>query len=275
VIVTQPDYYEILQVSRKADPEVIQAAYRRLATKYHPDTGGKSASADMMKLLNEGYEVLRDPGKRSAYDRAMNIETKSSTAPHAPSHTYTSLGLFRDWPLMKTPFGMTFIQGDYYYLSAMESKRKFRDVDVLHSLGLANYQISFNVDSTYYSSVPPWVIIELFSYSSHTGENGYSVAISLDSRDNCVNLSAFCGDKVKLLLQDKRTYLSHNPLRVICKLAYQKFTVICNGNTVISRPIRDLTFTEMIALGIQERRDQKTTQTCAEVRFSELSILAV
>ena len=34
---TLPDYYEILQVSPNADEEVVQAAYKRLALKWHPD----------------------------------------------------------------------------------------------------------------------------------------------------------------------------------------------------------------------------------------------
>ena len=35
-MVTQPDYYDILQVHPRAEKEVIDAVYRRLASKYHP-----------------------------------------------------------------------------------------------------------------------------------------------------------------------------------------------------------------------------------------------
>ena len=62
------DYYEILQVSPKVEPEVIQAAYRRLARKYHPDVNKSPQAAERMKQINEAYEVLRDPAKRAAYD---------------------------------------------------------------------------------------------------------------------------------------------------------------------------------------------------------------
>ena len=63
------DYYEILQVSRHAEAEVIASAYRRLAQKYHPDaTSGAAASAKMVEL-NEAYEVLSNPVRRSEYDR--------------------------------------------------------------------------------------------------------------------------------------------------------------------------------------------------------------
>jgi curved DNA-binding protein CbpA/uncharacterized protein YraI len=62
------DYYDVLQVSSNADMEVIQAAYRTLARKFHPDANGPEASNDKMKLVNEAYRVLSDPRLRSEYD---------------------------------------------------------------------------------------------------------------------------------------------------------------------------------------------------------------
>jgi curved DNA-binding protein CbpA len=66
---TMSDYYEILQVSAKAEPEVIQAAYKRLAFKYHPDRNAAPSAHQMMTLLNKAYAILSDPIRRSAYDR--------------------------------------------------------------------------------------------------------------------------------------------------------------------------------------------------------------
>lgn len=63
--------YEILQVDRRAEPEVVEAAYRRLARKYHPDTSGIDDGGKRMKELNAAYEVLRDPARRAAYDRQL------------------------------------------------------------------------------------------------------------------------------------------------------------------------------------------------------------
>jgi curved DNA-binding protein CbpA len=65
-----PDHYSILQVDRRAEPEVIAAAYRSLARKYHPDKTASAASTKRMQEINAAYEVLRDPAKRKAYDRA-------------------------------------------------------------------------------------------------------------------------------------------------------------------------------------------------------------
>lgn len=66
------NYYKVLQVDPSADPEVIAAAYKRLAVRNHPDTNGSSADAKArMQALNEAYAVLSDPVQRAAYDRRM------------------------------------------------------------------------------------------------------------------------------------------------------------------------------------------------------------
>jgi hypothetical protein len=63
--------YEILQVDPRAEPEVLEAAFRRLARKYHPDVSSTNGSVERMKELNAAYQVLRDPAKRADYDRAL------------------------------------------------------------------------------------------------------------------------------------------------------------------------------------------------------------
>jgi len=64
------DYYEILGVSRNANGEEIKKAYRQMALQYHPDRNpGDRESEEKFKEASEAYEVLRDPEKRSLYDR--------------------------------------------------------------------------------------------------------------------------------------------------------------------------------------------------------------
>ncbi|HSK18436.1 MAG TPA: molecular chaperone DnaJ [Longimicrobiales bacterium] len=64
------DYYEILGVERGADADAIKRSYRKLALQFHPDRNNGSAEAEeKFKELTEAYEVLKDPDKRSAYDR--------------------------------------------------------------------------------------------------------------------------------------------------------------------------------------------------------------
>ena len=63
------NYYEILGVDKKATPEEIKSAYRKLAMKYHPDRNqGDEAAAEKFKEVNEAHETLSDQQKRAAYD---------------------------------------------------------------------------------------------------------------------------------------------------------------------------------------------------------------
>lgn len=62
------DLYKVLQIDPKADPDVVRAAYRALAHKYHPDLNSRPGAADVMKRLNNAYEVLHDPARRADYD---------------------------------------------------------------------------------------------------------------------------------------------------------------------------------------------------------------
>jgi curved DNA-binding protein CbpA len=64
------DPYKILQVDPEAENEVIEAAYRRLARKYHPDVSPDPESHEKMIAINKAWEQLRDPVKRAAVDRA-------------------------------------------------------------------------------------------------------------------------------------------------------------------------------------------------------------
>ncbi len=73
------DYYKILQVDSEAEPEVVQAAYRKLALKYHPDVGKNLQSEERMKQMNRAYEMLKDPEKRRRYHSAWLENTKRAT----------------------------------------------------------------------------------------------------------------------------------------------------------------------------------------------------
>ena len=63
------DPYEVLQVHPRADPDVVRAAYRTLARKYHPDFGG---DPKRMMALNEAWAILGDPDRRTEHDRTSS-----------------------------------------------------------------------------------------------------------------------------------------------------------------------------------------------------------
>jgi molecular chaperone DnaJ len=74
----ETDYYELLQVTRSADPATIKAAYRKLAMECHPDRNGGCTDAEAkFKALSEAYDCLKDPQKRAAYDRFGHAAFKS------------------------------------------------------------------------------------------------------------------------------------------------------------------------------------------------------
>lgn len=66
----QPDYYELLGVTRQASQEEIRSAYRRVAVEAHPDRGGTNG---LFRLVRHAYETLIDPATRAAYDRRTQV----------------------------------------------------------------------------------------------------------------------------------------------------------------------------------------------------------
>ncbi len=71
------NYYERLEVSKNASPEIIEKAYRVLAKKYHPDMQEEEKKAwaeEEFKKINEAYEILSDEEKKKEYDASLKDE---------------------------------------------------------------------------------------------------------------------------------------------------------------------------------------------------------
>src|SRR5947209_3565092 len=66
---TRPDYYKALGVDKKASPDEIKKAYRKLARRYHPDRNPDDKKAEeRFKEVSQAHDVLGDPEKRKQYD---------------------------------------------------------------------------------------------------------------------------------------------------------------------------------------------------------------
>jgi molecular chaperone DnaJ len=64
------DFYKVLGIEKSASQDDIKKAYRKLARKYHPDLNpGDKTAEQKFKDINEAYQVLSDPKKRSEYDQ--------------------------------------------------------------------------------------------------------------------------------------------------------------------------------------------------------------
>jgi len=82
------DPYKILQVDPEAEDEVIQAAYRRLARKYHPDLATTTDAAARMAAINAAWEILGEPAARKTYDQQRRIGAAgASIVPDYPAPT--------------------------------------------------------------------------------------------------------------------------------------------------------------------------------------------
>ncbi|WP_420628365.1 J domain-containing protein [Candidatus Leptofilum sp.] len=91
------DYYRILQVYPEAESEVITAAYKRLMRKYHPDLllpelRDDPETLQKAKDINEAYEILSSPAKRTIYDRKLKQKEQAQRAASSPGKTQVKTG---------------------------------------------------------------------------------------------------------------------------------------------------------------------------------------
>jgi molecular chaperone DnaJ len=99
------DYYEVLGIARSASDEQVKRAFRKLAFQYHPDRNKDLGAEEKFKEINEAYQVLSDPQKRSMYDRYGRVDV----AEGFPDFGFGGLGdIFESFfGGFSSPFGQT------------------------------------------------------------------------------------------------------------------------------------------------------------------------
>jgi curved DNA-binding protein CbpA len=63
--------YDVLNVAPEAEPIVVEAAYKALIKKYHPDQALEAPVSKDATAINEAFAVLKDPAKRADYDHRL------------------------------------------------------------------------------------------------------------------------------------------------------------------------------------------------------------
>jgi curved DNA-binding protein CbpA len=82
--------YDVLNVSHDAEGAVIEAAYRALMKKYHPDQAADGAANGTMSAaeINQAFAILRDPKRRAGYDRHERNEWSRNQPVHLSEPAY-------------------------------------------------------------------------------------------------------------------------------------------------------------------------------------------
>ncbi|MDG2349036.1 MAG: molecular chaperone DnaJ [Gammaproteobacteria bacterium] len=89
------DYYATLEVQKDASQSEIKRAYRRLASKYHPDKS--DGNADKFKEISEAYQILSDENKRAQYDRFGSVDPQMGGGPGGMDINDIFGGVFNDF----------------------------------------------------------------------------------------------------------------------------------------------------------------------------------
>ncbi len=88
VVRAQLDYYAVLEVAPAADSVEINAAFRRLAWRYHPDRNPAPGATLQFQDINEAHQVLSDAARRADYDAKWHPRQEE---PYRPARTVNSV----------------------------------------------------------------------------------------------------------------------------------------------------------------------------------------
>lgn len=88
VVRAQLDYYSALEITPLADTAGVNAAFRRLAWRYHPDRNPAPGATLQFQDINEAHQVLSDPVRRAEYDAKWHPRTGEHRRPNQAQSRY-------------------------------------------------------------------------------------------------------------------------------------------------------------------------------------------
>jgi Ca-activated chloride channel family protein len=93
-MIRKPDYYAILGVLRDASKEEIKRAFHKAAQRLHPDKNKLPGETEIFLNVQQAYEMLSDPKRRTEYDASLTSEEKSPS-PVLLNLLYSRMNLVR------------------------------------------------------------------------------------------------------------------------------------------------------------------------------------
>src|SRR5262245_43745511 len=96
------DLYDLLQISPRAHPDMVHAAYRELLNRYGSDLAQNPQAARILRQVNAAYAVLRDEHRRARYD-AYRLRDVTLTNRSMPRPYLAAPALERDEPVPEAP----------------------------------------------------------------------------------------------------------------------------------------------------------------------------
>lgn len=127
------DHYQTLGVSKTASQDEIKKAYRKLATKHHPDKGGDTAT---FQSIAQAYDTLSDPVKRAQYD--------------SPQHSFDPFtqGGGQGWHDVSSMFGGNPFE-QFFRQTQQPNRRKNRDLNIRVNVNFKQSYLGADLEASY------------------------------------------------------------------------------------------------------------------------------
>ena len=190
------NYYKELGVEKNASEEEIKQAYRKLARKFHPDLNpGNKRAEEKFKAINEAYEVLNNPEKRSKYDQLGSDWERISQQEDLFRQAY-SQGPGTGWKTYRT----TENTGDFSDFFKMF----FGDMAEEEMSRTGGRQFQHGFGSSKFSGVDD--IEHTVDITLEQAYNGASIQLKIDSKKITVKIPAGIKDGSKLRIKGEGIY---------------------------------------------------------------------